>query len=179
MDDTFTPEQLSHIKQLINEDRDFPFIKEVYSDLTKYRFRQVKYGYKDGEIEPLTKHQVKRDSKKKKVRIRTSIIKINSPDLNSIPPVQVEEKEYPKVVKLILPDEETYDFILKYLEDKKRALERKMAIHQLLIIALQTGDFSDLPPSAVGDLEKATGYPFEEVKRAFEKKDDSDEIKTA
>ena len=142
-----TKTEVSEIKSLINEGKDFRQVLKVYPDLAGGTYMNIKYGrHKYAGIEPLTKQEIKRIEKELNKK------KVDEPKepLNVDPP----KKTYPRVIQMVIHDEAFENELRGWLTEKKQFFEKHLALTTLKIIALQTGDYSDLPPSALKDLDE-------------------------
>lgn len=77
-------------------------------------------------------------------------------DISEIVEPQGEEQivKYPRIIRLLIEDKETDDWLFKILKDREQYLQKELALITLKLYALYTNDYSDLPPSAIKDLEE-------------------------
>jgi len=79
-------------------------------------------------------------------------------------PIVVIKPEFPKQIILTIPNEEFNAWLLEKMKEKREETEIKLSKVKLMLYALKTNDFSDLPPSCLVELREQHGVFVENNK---------------
>lgn len=129
--------------------------------ITTMIVNKINMGYIHAEVEPKAPGQIRRESY---AALRSGVIPKNNfkyecEDQESLDFLLSEinnKPGWPKVISIeLLNQEQDRLWVITVLKKRERILQVQLAKVTLMINAIETNDYSDLPPSALAEIEEA------------------------